>query len=125
MIPIANQWHETAVGSEEDKEKKMKMKNSNKVENKPKENIKMKKNNDEEMYGENSNPIGLMKTHRLLGHAGPQITISTIRRLGYRMKHSHKKYKDFGKAKISQKKLNRASHNPAKEKGVRLLVYIP
>ena len=51
----------------------------------------------------NLKPMTFNKAHQILGHAGPQLTIITAKKLGYRVKSTSKKCKHCGTAKTTKK----------------------
>ena len=109
MIPITDSYHENAIITQEKKE------------------CFIKSCNDEQLNGMgNKNVVNLKnmtftKAHEILGHAGPQLTISTA---GFKVESSNVKCEHCGKAKSMQKNLKRMASNPSTERGVRLMIDI-
>lgn len=112
MMPMTDSYHENAMITQEKNECFMKGCNDeqqNGMENKDVTNLKN---------------MTFTKAHEILGHAGPQLTISTARALGFKVKSNNVKCEHCGKAKSMQKNLKRIASNPSTEKGVRLMIDI-
>ena len=114
MVPVVDQYHELAMIQEDDKTKQ---ETKGQIEDKIIEK-------DKEQNTDKLRPMTFIKAHQILGHAGPQLTISTAKTLGFKVKSSNKKCKHCGKAKSMQKNLKRSADDPAVEKGIRLMINI-
>ena len=68
--------------------------------------------------------MSFSRAHQILGHAGPRITIDTMKELGYKVKSSNKKCRHCGKAKSTQKNISKLSDNKAIRKGSYLSIDI-
>ena len=75
------------------------------------ENAMMHRENGEIEFNLNSNEevknMKFMTAHCIFAHAGPRLTIETGRKMGYKVKAVSKTCIDFGKAKVTQKRLKR------------------
>ena len=69
-------------------------------------------------------PMSFMKAHYMLGHPGPRLTVSTAKKLGYKVKLSNRKCNHCGLAKSTKKDINKRCKNIATEKGEKLSIDI-